>query len=200
MIEQNLNNNPFFHSPYKVKMSSRAERAYNKAETAFAEAKKQKEAAYTVYIEAYTKKEAAHQELSNGYTKERLTNYRREKEAMVAAAEVAEEARKKCWTADRFAELKMRQFYDFKERDAWRKSAPARKAERLAAAAEEAAKAAADAQALADAKAATDAKAAADAQAAVAEPAEKVVPPVLKPLSQQQVTDLGSLIRSFLGF
>ena len=166
-------------------MSSRAERAYNKAETAFAEAKKQKEAAYTVYIEAYTKKEAAHKELSNGYTKERLTNYRREKEAMVAAAEVAEEARKKCWTADRFVELKMRQFYDFKERDAWRKGAPARKAERLAEA--EAAKAAADAQAVADAKAA-------------AESAEKVVPPVLKPLSQQQVTDLGSLIRSFLGF
>lgn len=162
-------------------MSSRAERAYNKAETAFAEAKKQKEAAYTVYIEAYTKKEAAHQELSNGYTKERLTNYRREKEAMETAAEVAEEARKKCWTADRFAELKMRQFYDFKERDAWRKGAPARKAERLAEA--EAAKAAADAQAV-----------------AAAESAEKVVPPVLKPLSQQQVTDLGSLIRSFLGF
>ena len=163
-------------------MSSRAERAYNKAETAFAEAKKQKEAAYTVYIEAYTKKEAAHQELSNGYTKERLTNYRREKEAMVAAAEVAEEARKKCWTADRFVELKMRQFYDFKERDAWRKDAPARKAERLAAAAEEAA------------------KAAADAKAAAVESAERVVPPALKPLSQQQVTDLGSLIRSFLGF
>jgi hypothetical protein len=175
-------------------MSSRAERAYNKAETAFAEAKKQKEAAYTVYIEAYTKKEAAHQELSNGYTKERLTNYRKEKEAMVAAAEVAEEARKKCWTADRFAVLKMRQFYDFKERDAWRKGAPARKAERLAAAAEEAAKDAADA------KAATDAKGAADAQAAAVESAEKVVPPALKPLSQQQVTDLGSLIRSFLGF
>jgi len=162
-------------------MASRAERAYNKAEVAFSEAKKQKDEAYTVYLEAYNKKEAAGKDLSEGYTKERLTNYLAAKEAFFSAAYTADKARNMLKNANEFAELKMRQMHDFNERDAWRKGASARKAERLAAAV--AAKAEAEAEA--------EAKAVAEA---------KIIPPVLKPLSQQQVTDLGSLVRSFLGF